>query len=564
MNDGKKIDHKFHRWLVSAENREKNWRLANEKNFDYYDGEQWTEEEKAILEGRGQQATVLNVIRPTVDMVLALEVDKRVDIQVIGRNADDSDTAELLTELLKQVFDASDADYCISQSFREGIIGGRGWLYIDIERDYDDDEDDAKPTVGQIYLKWVPWEEVYIDPYHRKADGTDARFIIRKVWMDRDELKEIYPEKAERIDSVFNEAYQGTEHEAQMNAPDRAVENYYDAKSGRVCLCHCWYRNAKGKIRYVIFSDEIFLYGDPDEDEKNDPPHEIDAYPLIPFYAFRSHKGNPKGLVEFLTDAQDQINKLNSKFLWNMSANRLIYEEGALADSPEETRMEINRPNGMVALASGGLNKIKIEENLRESSYLSQHMQFLLAMIQRTSGINDSMNGLGGINERSAAQQQNRILQGASMQTQILENLHFAKKQASKVILMLIGCYYTDGIIVRITRPNKEYDYVAINQPTVDANTGKPSGVLNKIDDVLRYDVVLTRVPPFSTTRERTMQLFSEVAKTGIFPPQIVAQVMLEMADIPHKRELMQTAEAYYQQQAAMQQQQAAMQPPAQ
>jgi|GEM_PF-2514543 len=569
MSESRTINHKFFRWLTAAENFERKWRKDNQRNFQYYDGKQWTDEELEVFEKRGQQPTVLNVIRPTIDMVLALENDKRADLQICGRNADDDRVADLLTELLKQVFDASDADYFTSAAFREGIVGGRGWLFVDIDPEEDTDQTDAADREPrQILFKWVPWEEVYIDPYHRRPDGTDARFIIRKQWMDRDEVKERWPDQVEKIDTAFNEQYLGVEYAAQRDAPDRATENFYDPHSGRVCLCHCWYRNAKGQLRYVIFADEIFLYGDPEDESKNEPPSEINSFPLIPFYAFRTCEGVPQGLVTYLRDAQDQINKLNSKYLWNLSSNRMIYEDGALAPgvSPEEMAAEYQRPNGIVRLAENGLNKIRTEDKLKESSFLSNQLQFLLTMIQRISGVNDSMLGYGGTNERSATQQQNRILQGASMQTQILENLHFAKKQAAQVVLELIGKHYTQGIIIRITMPNHTFQYQALNQPVVNeagaplTNADGTPQIHNRIGDIMRFDVVFRAVPPFSTVRERTLEVFSEVAKSGVLPPQIVSYVMLELSDIPHKRELMAQAQAYYQQQQQQAQAQAQQQ----
>ena len=99
--DNRILNHKFHRWLVNTENFERDWRKRNQRNFDFYDGDQWTADEKETLINRGQQPTVLNLIRPTIDMVLSLEVEKRSDLQVVGRNPDDVEIGDILTALLK-------------------------------------------------------------------------------------------------------------------------------------------------------------------------------------------------------------------------------------------------------------------------------------------------------------------------------------------------------------------------------------------------------------------------------------------------------------------------------
>jgi len=184
-------------------------------------------------------------------------------------------------------------------------------------------------------------------------------------------------------------------------------------------------------------------------------------------------------------------------------------------------------------------------------------MNFILAMAQRTSGINDSMLGIGGTNERSATQQANRILQGSQMQTQMLENLFFTKKALTRVILRLIGETYTERKIVRISQPNGNYSMFALNDPVTDPATGAPvvnddgSPVMaNTIEDILRYDVVLKEVPAFNTVRQHTAQIFSEVAKAGVFPPQIVAKALIELSDLPNKQQYMSELEQYFEAQA--------------
>jgi len=518
--------HKFDRWLASAEVYESNWRKDNEFNFSYYDNDQWTDAEEDILESRGQQPTTLNVVRPTIDMVLALEQSKRSDMQVVGREESDEVIARLLTELLTQVYDENDIDYYLSRVFREGIIGGRAWAHT-----YP-----AKDASGQVCVRvdWVPWEEVFVDPFHRRPDGSDARWQIRRVWMDRDYVKKKWPGKSAEVDSAFNEDYEGIEYEGQVSAMDRGL-SYYDKKTDRVAVHYCWYRDANRVLKHVVFAEEVFFVGGPEG--KNPDPYGIDTYPFTPFYSFRTRKGHPRGLVRLLRSVQDQINKLNSKYLWNMSANRLMYETGAVMD-PDSLREEFNRPDGVVELVEGGMGRVRTEENLRESSYLAQHLQFLLAMVQRISGVNDSMLGYGGMNERSAMQQENRILQGAAMQTQILENLHFTKKQVSRSVLRLIGKYYTERKVIRIVQPNGEWKHYAMNNPTGETGEdGKPI-LENEIGDILKYDVIMKSVPPFSTTRERSAQIISEVAKAGVLPAELVGKVLIQLLDIPHKEEL--------------------------
>lgn len=232
----------------------------------------------------------------------------------------------------------------------------------------------------------------------------------------------------------------------------------------------------------------------------------------------------------------------------------MIIESDALETSIndiEDAALEWSRPNGVLVARPGGLNKIRSEENLNELQYLDNHLQMLLGLMQRTSGVNDSMMGLSSTNERSATQQSNRILQGSSMQTQLLENMHFAKLAINKVILQLIAKHYTKGFAVRILQPNQTYKFEGLNQDVVN-EYGEVIARLRDIKDILRFDVILTRVAPFSSIRERQLAMFTELAKSGVVPPEIVGRVTLNLMDIPHKQDIIAQMDSLYQQQSQL------------
>jgi hypothetical protein len=171
------------------------------------------------------------------------------------------------------------------------------------------------------------------------------------------------------------------------------------------------------------------------------------------------------------------------------------------------------------------------------------------------------------------------------MQTSIIENMHFTHKRVAQVVLRLIGKYYTDYRIVRITQPNGTWETYEFNKPAMAMPGGetvspeeykamnipdfpgrkKPERtILNKIEDILYYDVVLKKVPPFTTTRERQLLIFSEVLKANVIPAPVAAEMMLTLSDMPHKEDLIMKLQQFYaeQQQIAQQAAQGAMPPP--
>lgn len=557
--------HRFRRMLDAAERFEEPWRRQNMVNFRYYDGDQWTAEEQQALRLRGQPPVVINLVGAMIDMVRSLEIQSRIDIQVIGREESDDAMATLLTALLKQVFDLAGFDYYISKAFTDALIGGRGWIKVDVKGD--------ERGKDQIRVDYVPWEQVYIDPFSIKPDGSDARYIIRVKWVDRDVAKLLFPDASDIIDGRFaDDVYQGQEQEAQLQAADRGFGQYYDHRSQRIKICECWYsRPVKKKaarrpddldddrtylsqeIHHVVFSDDIILQGSASENAENPNTLKVDLYPLVPLVCSSDRLGHPKGMVENMIGLQDEINKLNSKLIHKFGTRQVMAEAGAVQD-PEELRQEIQRPDGLAILQDGGLSKVKVDYNTEDMGFITNHMNFALQMLQRETGVNDSTLGLGGMNERSGVIQSARIAQGNTLHTPKLENINFCKQRIAYVVLRLIGAYYNDYRVLRVTRPNGETESFEFNENPKDGNT-----VFHKIEDTLDYDVILKRVQPYDSIRDRQLTIFSEVLKSGVIPQEVAAEILLTLSDIPNREEILRRTQAFTQQQQQMAQQQQMM-----
>jgi len=529
-------DHKFIKQAREALNYQREWRQRNQILYSYYDGDQWTAEEKEELETRHQQASVLNITRPIVDMIMALEQQRRTDRKVVARERTDEDISDVLTHLLKQIEDENSSTYFEAQAFRQAIIGGAGWLQYSEKKD--------SSGRSQIIDHHVPWEEVFWDPFMRRPDAVDARYIIRRVWMDVAEAVERWPNKKKeiesehhRLDILFGQLDdEGVEFEGQEFKAQLETAFFLSAEDRqRIGISDHWYRDPKddNKVHQVMYFGNIFLKGS--EDGENPSPYENDFYPLVPCFASRKIDGTPIGAIEIVRPIQDMLNKANSKFQWTISSLRVLYEVEAVHDE-SNLRDEIAKPNSLIPLNPGALagQKISISDSFQESSHLMEWMQFLIQMAQRSTGVNDAVLGFGGVNARSSIQESGRIIQGAQMQTSLIENLFFTKKQAAKVKLMLIGQYYDDERIVRVLGPGGEEKILDINSRITSSETGEQMP-LNEIKDILKYDVVLTEVKPFDTVRQQSLQMLSEVAKA--FPSPVFLKIFLENMDIPNKEQ---------------------------
>ena len=535
--------------LDNARQYQADWRDSNNQNFEYYDGNQWTAAELAELKERGQQDTVLNIVRPTVDMMFAQYLERQADITLMGREVSDDGLGKIMTHMLKWLLDMADFDYYEGEVFMEGAVGGIGWFGVDVEEDEFGDD--------QIQVEQVPWEEMFWDPHARRPDFQDARYIHRVGWMDIDDVEELWDVEISHEDATAGwDDYTGQEAKAQEGSDP--IEGG-DHKPRRVPVIETWYKNSKKKLHQVIWTGNTFLVGGL-EDSENENPHKADGdgidlslYPFIPFRFARDKEGLPQGVVGWMKPEQDSLNHLHSKWQWGISSRQIVAEDNAVEDI-ETLREEINKPDGIMLVGPGALadKRFQILDNLKDSQHLMQMMQFMIVMGQRVSGVNDATMGIGGVNSRSNQQEQTRIVQGAQMQARALTNLMLAKRQVARVALRMAAIHLKTPRISRVMEPNGDEQVTPLNQPFAaeDPETGESIEMQYNIADAMRYDVIMKTVPAFDSVRQQQMLLVTEAAKSGVIPPPIASRLIIELSNFHDKEKILQSLEQFEKQQA--------------
>ena len=161
-------------------------------------------------------------------------------------------------------------------------------------------------------------------------------------WMDIDAAIEMFPDKAEDIQS-------STELGSDMTTnPDR--ENKWFSWSGSrrlVRLVDIWYRH-KGEWCWAMFTGSIvlmegksFLFNEKNKTECK----------YIMFSGNVDHDGDRYGFVRNMKSAQDEYNSRRSRALFTANSRRLMIAEGAVQDI-ERARSEWARPDGVVLVGS--------------------------------------------------------------------------------------------------------------------------------------------------------------------------------------------------------------------
>ena len=171
----------LHRKLMGFYQRELERQGANRAEMAederIYDNEHWTDEERQILEERGQEALVYNVVSTTINWVIGTEKRSRTDFKVLPRRKEAAKPAERKTQILKYLSDVNRTPFHRSRAFEDTVKVGIGWLEDGLQ-----DEDDGEP----LYSRYESWRNMLWDSACTELDLSDARYVFRSKWLDFD------------------------------------------------------------------------------------------------------------------------------------------------------------------------------------------------------------------------------------------------------------------------------------------------------------------------------------------------------------------------------------------
>lgn len=182
----------------------------------YYHGAQWTAEQIKALRKRKQPVVTFNRIGRKIDGVVGLIERLRQDPKAFPRTPKHEEGADLATAALRYVLDEQEWKAKSPEIARDGAIDGVGGIEIEIkEGDQGDNE---------VGFEIVEPDSFFYDPRSYRGDFSDARYMGVGKWMDIDAAIEMFPDKAEDIQS-------STELGSDMTTnPDR--ENKWFSWSG--------------------------------------------------------------------------------------------------------------------------------------------------------------------------------------------------------------------------------------------------------------------------------------------------------------------------------------------
>lgn len=327
----------------------------------YYHGDQWTEQEIAVLQRRKQPVVTSNRIERKINAVVGIIEKLRQDPKAYARTPQHEQGADVATAVMRYCLDVNDWNSKSTRNARLGAIDGLAGVEFDLETG-----DNGDPDLG-IHIVYA--DTFFYDPRSFDEGFTDARYMGIAKWIDVDQAKELIPSKASEIDDLMEEGSDIT------SAADQDRERVWvNTSLKRLRLVDHWYIH-KGKWCWTLYIGSVVMMQgvSPFHDEKGK------TFPrFLMFSANVDHDGDRYGFIRNLKSAQDEINMRRSKALHLLNSRRVISEKGAV-DDIEVARREWAKPDGWVETNPG--LKMEPDDAASKADFQGQ-----LEMLQEAKG----------------------------------------------------------------------------------------------------------------------------------------------------------------------------------
>lgn len=555
-------------WVSDIRNQPP-WRTLSDRCADYYDGNQVTQEQRDENDNAGMATIQANIIRPVVDVVLGMEAKTRQDWRVSADSAEFADVAEVQSAKLFEAEREARADRACSDAYAGQIKAGLHW--VEVGRSMD-------PFEYPYRVRAIHRREIWWDWRSKEPDLSDARYLLRRRWVDRDELIAFFPEQAQLINTIgmglipfsridtLNDAYTETlvnAHQREMRTSLDELD-WRDLERDRLCLGELWYRTwhrgmvikvgnrvipvdtknpyiaaaialRKVKIQPAVYS-KLRLSWWIGPHRLADVETKQRRFPYVPFWGFREDlTGAPYGLIKSMLDPQDEYNARRSKLMWLLSAKRVKVDDDALNTDYNDFKAlqrEASRPDAMIVMNSKRRtgSDVVFETDFGLATQQFEVMHDAQALLQQTAGVYQAMMGQQS-NASSGLAINSLVEQGAITLAEVNDNFRFGRRMVGQLLMDLIVEDIGGDEFTMSVGDDSAARVITLNQRLKDGSI---------VNDLMRARtrVALEDVPSTPAYRMQIMQMLSQL--TNGMPDNvkaILSPMFIEATDLPQRRE---------------------------
>lgn len=495
---------------------------------DYYDGYQWTAEERATLRKRLQPDLVFNRVRPAINGTLGVIKQGATDPRAYPRNPQDEESSDVASKTLRFIADTNRFDDLKLKGAKQYLVPGTCAAIIEVDED------------RQVKIEPIRFEEFFYDPRSRREDFKDARYMCVAKWQYADEVAKLYPDAKKDVMDALEAGAPITTDETFDDRPKDQI-TWVDKKKRRVLTVELYHEDGGWK-RCVFFAGGVLEAAESAyKDSKGRPTNPIEAQSC-----FVDRENNRYGLVRDMRGPQDEINKRRSKLLHELN-NRQVrqVEMGAEMDAAN-VRQEAGRPDGILPYGWDFVSRADIVAGQ------AQLLAEAKAEIERM-GPNPAILGRQGEDQSGRA---NLIRQQAGLTEQaiIFGGIEDWELRIYRQCWDRARQFWREPMWIRVTDDEGAPEFVQLNEPEmgppqmVMGENGVPTiqptvlGYKNAIAE-LDVDIILDTVPDTANVQQEQFQMLTELAKM-YGPEQVPFEDVLEASSMPNKRQIIERRKA--------------------
>ena len=304
-------------------------RSLSERDRDYYDHKQWTAQEEAKLRARNQAPIIVNRVKPKVEGLIGLYNMRKVDPKAYARTKKHQQASHAITDALRYVADSTDLNTVKMECANDFWVEGTCGAIVEVKQKKNGDID--------INVSRIPWDRLYYDTHSRNLDFSDGRFKGMILWLDEDQIAELFPKA--KLEDLSN-----TSDYSDETFEDRP--RWQDRLRNRIRVAYHFFIH-KGVWHYCIFSGNTYIV-EPQESPFLDDDGEPTC--IIELVSANIDRDNNRyGEVRSYISQQDEINHRRSKALHLLSQRQTISRNNAIQDVPALKR-ELAKPDGHVQI----------------------------------------------------------------------------------------------------------------------------------------------------------------------------------------------------------------------
>jgi hypothetical protein len=542
---------KYQQWFRPDLVKAQKWRKEAKEDFKFRDGDQWSDDDKRVLEEQGRYPFTFNRTGVLVDAVVGAESSNRREVRYIPRETGDSLPNELLTSAAEWFRDQCNAEDEESTAFKDVVTSGMGWTETRLDRTNNPAGD---PKIEQI----SPFEMVWhCDAM--KPNLTDAKRLWRVRKVDTEEAEKQFPgfEPSELNAAWADE--DSTDAEATVNDPTaRYTVDGKDRKPKKVTIVACQYVEEETYYKTAMLQPGMMQPTVVDLDEKKHKiaqkagvvlqsakmkretvmqcilgskvlvkptPTQTGGFSWICMTGLKDNdNGIFYGIVRRAKDPQRWANKWLSQIvhILNSQAKGGVMMERGAAEDDREFEASWARSDRISYLEKGTLSnpngaKIQPKPVAQFPAGFDRLLQYADDMIIKATGINMELLGMREVNQPGVLEYQ-RKQSGMGILASFFDSLKRYRKIQGKGMLRLIQDYLSDGRMVRIVGQDRA-QYVPLTKPE---------------NADIEYDIIVDDAPTSPNEKERTFQLLTNLLpmfKDAIGPQEIA--LIAEYSPLP-------------------------------